>query len=352
MATPGDARARPRWSRRIRLTLRALAGWGLEHLPLGERLERVVMRVVWRSGSAEMLDAYLVSGYQNPRINVQSILLRHYLTASLLGPSANALMQDEIRFAIELNDVLRQRAAELGVTMGTFRDPERHAAVRRVDAAIADRETTFTGRWAARLADDRAEPTRIRVLEFACGSANDYRAVAECGLGSRLDYVGVDISPKNIENARRRFPSVTFDVADILRLDMPDQSFDVVIASDLFEHLSPSALDHALAEAARLARVGVVLTFFNMAEAPEHVFRRRRTYHWNTVSRARVAERLHLDGMGIVECLPIAAWLDAVHGYGRSYNPDAWTIVAERRATTIPLWPHRGAADRSPMSDR
>ena len=48
----------------------------------------------------------------------------------------------------------------------------------------------------------------------------------------------------------------------------PDRSFDVVIASDLFEHLPIPVAAEVLAEAARVARHAVVLSFFHMAEFP------------------------------------------------------------------------------------
>ncbi len=42
------------------------------------------------------------------------------------------------------------------------------------------------------------------MLEAACGSANDYRFLHAFGFAPFLDYAGFDISPKNIDNARRR----------------------------------------------------------------------------------------------------------------------------------------------------
>ena len=299
----------------------------LGRLPLGKNLEQFVLSRTWTGRSAAMLDRYLVSGYQNPRINVQSILLRHFLIERLGVADADDLMNEELRFAVELNEVLRLRAAEIGVRMGSYLNPARHAAVRRVDQAIADRDGMFIQRWHERLAGVTASP--ISVLEVACGSANDYRAFAECGLAPLLAYRGIDLSEKNIANARRRFPSVPFEVGDVRDLPFRDQDSDFVIASDLFEHLPIEGMERALAEVMRVARRGLALTFFNMHEGPEHDVRPTRLYHWNRLSRPRIEERLRRRFPSI-RVVPVAPWLNERYGYAHSYNPRAYSIFALR----------------------
>ncbi len=213
--------------------------------------------------------------------------------------------------------------------MGSYRNPIKQAGVRRVDAVIADRQMQLVDRWRSLLDGRLSEP--LSVLELACGSANDYRAFAESGVASHLAYRGVDLSAKNIANARRRFPGATFEVGNILDLPYPDGAFDEVIASDIFEHLSPEAMECALGEAMRLARHGLILTFFNMADAPDHQVERRRAYHWNRLSRQRIEARLRTS-FASVSAIPIAALLRDRYGYAHSYNRHAWTIVARRAA--------------------
>ena len=307
--------------------LATAASRGLGALPFGSRLERFLLERTWNARSAAMLDRYLVSGYQNPRINLQSILLRHFLVDRAVGGGFDELKAEEIALAVELNEALRLRSAELGVKMGSYLDPTRQAAVRRVDEAIAGRDGEFVDRWRAALPP--AGASRIGVLELACGSANDYRAFVECGLADHLDYRGIDITAKNVENARRRFPGVPFEVGDVRRLSHPDGSLDYVIASDVFEHLSLDGMAEALAEAMRVARRGLALTFFNMGEAAEHEERPTRLYHWNRLSRSVVETRLR-ERFPDVRVVPIAAWLREEHGYAHSYNPHAYSIFAER----------------------
>jgi ubiquinone/menaquinone biosynthesis C-methylase UbiE len=345
-----------RRSRTIRRSRRLLKG-GLDagrklirRLPFGGRNApapapapvSAAARQPW-TGSADVLDRYLVAGYQNPRLNVQAILVRHVLLADVLGDRAAAGMEDEIRYAIDLNETLRRRAEELGVTMGVFRDPEKLAAVERVSEAVADKDHVFLDRWREELR--AAPPSRIPVLEFACGSADDYRGFAECGLGPCLSYVGIDINADNVANARRRHPEARFEVDDILALRFEDRSFDHVIAADIFEHLPPDAFRRAIDEAGRLARRALVFTFFNMADVPEHEIRPMRSYHRNLLSRRRIEEQVRGLGFETVLCLPIAPWLERQYGYAHSYNPYAWTIVAEREAELVPRLPHRWGED-------
>lgn len=298
-------------------------------LPRGGAIERFLLARTWGALPADMLDAYLVSGYQNPRINVQSILLRHFLLRRLFGDEFEQLMDEELRFAIELNEVLRTRAAELGVRIGSYVDPEKFAGVQRVDEEIRDREREMVDRWRATLEGRSAGP--ISVLELACGSANDYRAFVECGLADFLVYRGIDLTSKNVENARRRFPGVRFEVGDVRNVFGADASVDYVIASDIFEHLSIEGMEAALGEAMRLARRGLALTFFSMADVAEHEVRPERIYFRNVLSRARIEERLR-SAFARVEVVPIARWLADRYGYRHTYNTHAFSIFAQRDA--------------------
>lgn len=308
--------------------LAGAASHGLGSLPLGPRLERFLLERTWNARSAKMLDRYLVSGYQNPRINVQSILLRHFLVERAVGPGFEDLKAGEIRQAVELNEVLRRRAAELGVKMGSYLNPSRQAAVLRVDEAIADRELTSVERWREALSAIETDRRPLRVIELACGSANDYRAFVECGLAAHLEYRGLDLTVKNIENARHRFPGVAFEVGDVRDVKHPDGAFDYVVASDVFEHLSLDGMDRALGEALRLATRGVALTFFNMSESADHEDRPTKLYHWNRLSRQRIEERLR-QRFPSLRVVPISSWLREEHGYAHSYNPRAYSIFAE-----------------------
>jgi ubiquinone/menaquinone biosynthesis C-methylase UbiE len=279
----------------------------------------------WARHAPENLSEYLVTGYQNQRINVQSILARHFFIRRLFGTEFDEVMRQELEFAVAANEAIRKRAAELGVRVSAFIQPERRAEVQRVCEVIADRERTFETRWREILGSRSAPP--VTVLEFACGSANDYRAFADYGVARFLDYTGVDLNDNNIANARRRHPDVNFQVGSVLSLPFEDRSFEFVLAFDIFEHLSLAAMDQALTEAMRLARDGLVLSFFSMVDAPRHKERPKRSYFWNDVSARKVAERLR-EQFSDVRVTHIPSYLRSEFGYTRSYNKKGYTIIA------------------------
>jgi SAM-dependent methyltransferase len=74
------------------------------------------------------------------------------------------------------------------------------------------------------------------VLDAGCGTGYGSFRLASAGATSVL---GVDIDPRNIRFARRRYilPNLAFDVADIEHLDAGDALFDVVVSSNVIEHL-------------------------------------------------------------------------------------------------------------------
>ena len=298
------------------------------HPPAAAHDEESKLKQSWAAFSPETLEAYLVSGYQNPRINAQSIMARHFFVRQLFGSEFDELMRDELRFCVETNEAIRQRAAEMGVTMGAFTNPDRRAAVERVCAVIADREQVFERRWRDALATKSAEP--ISVLELACGSANDYRSLANYGIARFLDYTGVDLNDKNIANAKARFRDVDFEVGSILDLPYDDGSFDYVLAFDIFEHLSLSAMEQAMSEAMRLARRGLVFAFFIMTDAPEHNQRPKRSYYWNELSASKIEEVLR-EAFPDTQAWHIPTFLKQNFEYGHYYNKKAYTIIAQRR---------------------
>lgn len=91
------------------------------------------------------------------------------------------------------------------------------------------------------------------VLEVACGIGVDYPLYKEAG----IQYLGVDVTPKFVEEAKRN--GVPAEVQDARNLPYPDNSFDSVYCKDLFIHLPPNVWRIVLAELARVAKKQVII---------------------------------------------------------------------------------------------
>lgn len=327
---PAGTRRR-KLARRVRLRLLAALGGvpapAPSKSPGTKPHESRRLQASWSKHHAEGLDEYLVTGYQNPRINTQSILTRHFLVRALFGWGLDALMRKELEFSVAANSAIREGAREAGITIRPRTNPAERARVKEISAVNTEAEEEFEREWSEALSARTAEP--LSVLELACGSANDYRFFDSYGLARFLRYTGVDLNESNIENARARFPDVDFRLADILQLPFDDDSFDYVIAFDIFEHLSLASMEKALSEAMRVARRGLALTFFVMADVAEHTERQLKKYHRNQLSRPRI-EVLLRPKFAKIDARHIETFLADEFQAPTYYNRGAWTITAER----------------------
>jgi hypothetical protein len=290
------------------------------------RAEETKLKKTWAGYNTENFDVYLVTGYQDPRINAQSILARHMLVRALFGSEFDDLMREELDHAVLLNEAIRVRAAQLAITLD-ISGPDALANKARVAEVIADRVPIFGERWRAALAG-RLAPPRLSVLEFACGSANDYRAFVDYGLARFLDYTGIDLNDTNIANAKRMFPDISFRVDSILSLPEADHSVDYVIGFDILEHLSPLAKRTAMDAAARICRRGVYFAFFRMEEIPDDIVTPVRSYHSSTLSAPRMREYMG-KRFSSVRLMNIAELLSRDFGADHTYNSRAVSLVAE-----------------------
>jgi SAM-dependent methyltransferase len=105
-------------------------------------------------------------------------------------------------------------------------------------------------------------------LDAGCGEGFVAEALWQRMPG--LQITGIDHSASAAAIARKRVPSGTFTDGDVLALPFDDNSFDVVGCFEVMEHLPGDGPQRALAEYARVARIGVVLSvphepFFSLA---------------------------------------------------------------------------------------
>lgn len=323
------------------------------------KLETQRLAKSWMRHDRRTLRDYLVQDVQDPRINVQSILTRHFLIERLLGGRFDLLAEQELRFGLVVNWLLG--LLKKSVTVGqlhtlldalltgwngaeglqippyvseTFEgltvpnyicDLLSWAPVETTEAPIPEYlMSTFQAIWSEVLAGEH--PQNISVLEPACGSANDYRFVDSFGIARLLDYRGFDLCEKNVHNARRMFPLAHFAVGNVLEIDAVDKAFDYAFVHDLFEHLSIEAMKKAISELCRVSRWGICAGFFNMHDGDEHIVRVVGDYHWNTLSLPRT-KALFKQNASAIKVIHIDTFLSSQFGCPDTHNKGAYTFV-------------------------
>jgi SAM-dependent methyltransferase len=310
----------------------------------------------WERHEARFLDHYMTGGIEDPRVNLSSILVRGLIADTLFPGQFDALVQEEARFSLFFTWYLKE--LEKGVDMATLETnlrlesqlpPEIEAIVRyirRESSGIPD-YTIFQsqqeeGRWEPiphtildsfvelwRIAlDGQSVEEKPRLLEAACGSANDYRILAATGLDRFMDYTGFDIAPTNIGNARRRFPQAHFQVATSFVIPLADNAIDYTYTFDLLEHLSLDGMERSLEELLRVTRREVWLGFFNLGRGPDHVEKPVDFYHCNEISETALVKWLNDRGH---ECavLRLPEWQEEKFGVPGYYNQEAAIVLVQ-----------------------
>ena len=322
------------------------------------------LRTAWTQYGSELLDRYLVTGVEDPRINLQSIISRAFLIDAIWPDEFTGLVQEEFRFSICMNfilHILKNRSLPEGrksildalindrqaygdvvipscfrrcfeLISGEKRDIPDYISQALTRSVSGDSSympdgalSTFEQIWGRELSF-HDEAKSISVLEPACGSANDYRYLHSFGVSKFLNYTGFDICAKNIANARRRFPTVAFEVGNVLDIPVDDKSYDYLFVHDLFEHLSPAAIDIALAEICRVTRKEVCLSFFNMADIDEHVVEPAGLYYWNTLSVKKVSQVL-MNSACDIDVIHIDTFLRDNYDCDDYHNKEAYTLM-------------------------
>ena len=120
--------------------------------------------------------------------------------------------------------------------------------MRRGYDAIADRYAewaasfeTPAAAWVEKL--QRRLPERSRVLDLGCGGGGP----TTLALAARHDVLGVDISDRQLERARRLVPDARFLRADATEVAFEPESFDAVVSLFMFGHV-PRAKQRPLLE--------------------------------------------------------------------------------------------------------
>jgi len=346
-----------------------LLHWRLVNESLKAETEKLTR--MWMRHDADWLGEYLVSGVEDPRLNMQSILTRHVLTRELFGEMFSELMREELRFGAVMNwlcsvpgindnpeeaavilDALRRgsdNAEGLSIPrflLQTFAAPPttfENSSVPNymqdyLKAPEGEKEPSsqkeesldmFARLWNRALSKAIPRAPRLSVLEPACGSANEYRFLHRYGLAQFLEYRGFDLCEKNVANARALEPGAEFKVGNVFEIDAGDRAYDWSIVHDLFEHLSLEGMHAAIGEVCRVSREGICVGFFQMDEIPEHRVRHLSEYFCNRLSREQTARAFAEHGF-TTQTFHIETFLRAELGWGDTHNPFAHTFVLRR----------------------
>ena len=325
----------------------------------------------WMQHEAGWLRDYLVAGVEDPRLNLQSILSRHFLARALTGDAFAGLMNEECRFSavmnwlvdfaahpgnteesetvlyalrrgadnaegIEIPLFVVQAFAALPASLEELHVPNYIEAfltgnvpAETLTVRSESCRNTFQELWRVALSRVGAPSAPLSVLEPACGSANDYRFLEAYGLLPFLDYSGFDLCPRNVENARSLFPGARFNVGNVFQIDAPDRSFDLCFVHDLFEHLSLTGMETAVREVCRVARSGLCIGFFQMDEIAQHVVRPVDDYYCNLLSLNRMQNMFGRLGFE-TQAIHVATFLRQEFGCDLTHNPNAYTLLLRR----------------------
>lgn len=165
------------------------------------------------------------------------------------------------------------------------------------------------GRWAVEREHDLLArqlavfPHPRTLLEVGCGTGHFCSWFAVHG----LEVTGLDVSPAMLADARRRGGPVTYLQGDALALPFDEQSFDLVACITVLEFLPD--VRHALREAQRVARQGLVLGVLNRRSLLDWSNRRRGRQPEGVLAQARRYSTGELAGLvRRATCDHVAVW--------------------------------------------
>lgn len=245
------------------------------------------LRYMWERRSSIDLACYREGRFLHPQHVLTRQLVCNYIERA--NPGINFLLEENsVRRCIGFYVVLLRRLLKSSIT-GSFLDPSR--------IAFGEFSRILGLVKYFRLVDRPLK--RPSFLDVGCGSGSFYADFAISGLRRYTHYTGVDIAPKNIENARMFYPGIDFRVGNLLSLDLRTSSFDVVMISQVLEHISPEFLKPALDEILRVSKGLVIIHFFREMDIPHHVVKKIGRYHWNCLSRRKLMELLDRDRLSV-----------------------------------------------------
>lgn len=140
-----------------------------------------------------------------------------------------------------------------------------------------------------------------KILDLGCGPGRDAKVFVEAG----MQVVGVDLSEKMIEAAKKRVPKADFRVMNILNLDFTDDYFEGIWASAIFIHIPKSDIGKALKESYRvLKQDGIIYISLKKGEGeglePDERYGGVEKY-WSFFTEEEIFNELKIVGFKILD---------------------------------------------------
>jgi SAM-dependent methyltransferase len=155
--------------------------------------------------------------------------------------------------------------------------------------------------WLTRFAAAVGTPGPI--CDLGCGPGHVARFLHE--QGARV--LGMDLSPRMIEQARQLNPDIEFRVGNMARLDVPAESLSGIVAFYSIIHLPATELPVAFGEFWRVLRpAGEVLLAFHVGEEVRHIdmlWERPTSLDFIFYPRVQIEDHLHAAGFAVVESI-------------------------------------------------
>jgi ubiquinone/menaquinone biosynthesis C-methylase UbiE len=136
-----------------------------------------------------------------------------------------------------------------------------------------------------------------RVVDVGCGPGHWTNHLHELGVKVQ----GVDLVPEFIDTARVRFPDVSFRVATLRSLGVPDGSLQGVLAWYSLIHVHPDDFTSVLGEIARALAPGgrLLVGFFEGVAAEPFTHTVTTAYYWSVGAMRQMLGRSGFDVLDV-----------------------------------------------------
>lgn len=114
---------------------------------------------------------------------------------------------------------------------------------------------------------------RLKILDLGCGDAVLLYLLKKRLSQYSLDLYGMDLSAQALVIAKRKIPEAKFVKADVTQLKFPSGSFNIIISSDVIEHLqSPEKMIKQIKRVLKKNGVTIIGTPIRFTEKPQDRF--------------------------------------------------------------------------------